>query len=132
MHTRRARIRVLVAESNPHLRSVLSWSLAQDARFQVVAEVSDGDEAASCTADFDVALLDLSISGLGGPGTLARLQQRRPAPAVVLISGTDAVYLRHAAAAEGAADFLVRPLEPPVLADRLVTAVARTAPLAKR
>jgi hypothetical protein len=41
----RAPIRVLVAESNPHLSSVLCWVLSHDERFEVAAEVRDGDTA---------------------------------------------------------------------------------------
>ena len=39
-------IRVLVAESNSHLRSLLGWILTHDQRFRVVAQVGDGDAAA--------------------------------------------------------------------------------------
>jgi two-component system invasion response regulator UvrY len=112
-------IRVLVAESNPHLRSLLGWVLTHDERFRVVAQVGDGDGAATCKEEFDVALVDLSISGLGGLGTIARLRQRRPAPAIVVLADTDAIYLRHAAAAEGAACYLVKPADLHSLADHL-------------
>jgi DNA-binding NarL/FixJ family response regulator len=100
-------IRVLIAESDAHVRAVVSWGLAHDSRFRVVATVGDGDAAVTCPLEFDVALVDLSIHGQGGLGTVASLRQRVPTPAVVVLSGVDAVYLRHAAAAEGAVDFAV-------------------------
>jgi DNA-binding NarL/FixJ family response regulator len=120
------RIRVLVAESNPHVRAVLSWALTHDPRFVVVATVADGDAAVECQRDFEVALVDLSIHGRGGLGTVANLRRRSPAPAVVVLSRVDAVYLRHAAAAEGAADFVVISDGIDHLGDRLVVAARGT------
>jgi CheY-like chemotaxis protein len=121
-------IRVMVAESNRELRTVISWVLAHDGRFRVVAEASDGESAAACDSVFDVALVDLAISGLGSVGMVARLHDRRPAPAIVLLAHTGAIYLRHAAAAEGAVDFLVKPDELSELADRLATASGLVSP----
>jgi DNA-binding NarL/FixJ family response regulator len=100
-------IRVLVAESDPHVRALLSWALTHDPRFTVVATVADGDSAVACQQPYDVALVDLAIHGLGGMGTIAGLHRCTPTPAVVVLSHVDAVYLRHAAAAEGASDFVV-------------------------
>jgi hypothetical protein len=37
-------IRVMVAESNPHLAAVLCWVLSHDERFRVVAQARDGDD----------------------------------------------------------------------------------------
>jgi two-component system OmpR family response regulator len=119
-------IRVLVAESDANIRSVLSWALSHDDRFTVVATVADGDAALTCKQNFDVALVDLGIHGRGGFGTIANLHQRVPAPAVVVLSSVDAVYLRHAAAAEGAVDFVVIADGLDHLGDRLQTAGRRS------
>jgi two-component system NarL family response regulator len=112
-------IRVLVAESNPHLATVLCWVLAHDERFRVVAQARDGDAALACPADFDLALVDLSLFGLGGLGTIAHLRERQEAPTIVVLADTDAVYLRHAAEAEGATGYLVKPADLTDLADKL-------------
>jgi DNA-binding NarL/FixJ family response regulator len=122
-HPQRTPIRILVAESNPQLASVLTWVLAEDDRFQVVAQVHDGDEAVACHEPFDMALVDLSVFGLGGLGTIARLHQRKPAPAIAVLAETDAVYLRHAAASEGAIGYLVKPADLEQLGDRLAELV---------
>lgn len=119
------RIRVLIAESNTHVRTVLSWALTHDPRFTVVANVADGDSALDCQQDFDVALVDLSIHGRGGFATVANLHRRRPAAAVVALSRVDALYLRHAAAADGAADFVVISDGLDHLGDRLEVAAHR-------
>jgi DNA-binding NarL/FixJ family response regulator len=117
-------IRVLIAESNPHLAAVLCWVLTHDERFEVVAQVRDGDAAVACEAEFDLALVDLAIFGLGGLGTIAHLHGRRPTPIIVVLADTDAVYLRHAAEAEGADAYLVKPAHLADLDDRLASVVA--------
>jgi DNA-binding NarL/FixJ family response regulator len=119
-----APIRVLVAESNPHLAAVLGWVLSQDERFKVVAQVRDGDAAVACEADFDLALVDLAIFGLGGLGTIAHLHDRQPAPVIAVLADTDAIYLRHAAEAEGAHAYFVKPAHLADLDDRLAALVA--------
>lgn len=116
-------IRVLVAESDPHLGTLLCWIFRQDKRFAVAGHVSTGDQAVACDAPFDLALVDLRISGLGGLGTIARLHHRVPVPAVVVLADTDPVYLRHAAAAEGAIGFLVIPNDLDHLTNRIVALV---------
>jgi DNA-binding response OmpR family regulator len=112
-------IRVLIAESNPHLAAVLGWVLSHDERFEVTARVRDGDAALACETEFDLALVDLQISGLGGLGTISQLHGRRPAPVIAVLADTDAVYLRHAAEAEGADAYFVKPAHLADLDDRL-------------
>jgi DNA-binding response OmpR family regulator len=117
-------IRVLVAEINPHLSSVLCWVLSHDERFVVVAQVRDGDAAVACEAEFDLAVIDLAISGLGGLGIIARLHGRQRAPVIAVLADTDAVYLRHAAEAEGADAYFVKPAHLADLDHRLAALVA--------
>jgi DNA-binding response OmpR family regulator len=112
--------RVLVAETDRHLQSVLCWTLDHDERFSVVARVSSGDQAVACCEPFDLALVALTISGLGGMGTIARLHRRTPVPVVVVLAPVDPIYLRHAAADEGAVGFLVAPRDLDNLPERLV------------
>ncbi len=113
------RVRVLIVETNTRLRSVLCWLLDNDQRFCVVGQASSEDQALACDAPFDVALIDLRLSGLGGLNVIGRLLQRDPIPLVVVLAGTGAVYLRHAAAQEGASGYLVRPDDLEHLGDRL-------------
>jgi DNA-binding NarL/FixJ family response regulator len=122
-------LRVLVAESNAHLATVLAWVLSDDERFQVVGTARDGEAALACGAEFDLALVDLRIFGLGALGTIAHLHERRPRPTIVVLADTDAVYLRHATAAEGADGYLVKAAELDNLGDRLVSLVEARATL---
>ncbi len=120
----RGPIRVLVAESDPHLSAVLSWVLSHDERFAVVAQVRDGDAALACQDGFDLAVIDLGICGLGGLGTIARLRRRQPAPLIAVLADIDAIYLRHAVEAEGADAYFVKPARLADLDDRLAALVS--------
>jgi DNA-binding response OmpR family regulator len=122
---------VLVAESDPHLGAVLCWVLSHDERFVVVAQVRDGDAALPCRAEFDLAVIDLGIFGLGGLGTIARLHSRQPAPVIAVLADIDAIYLRHAAEAEGADAYFVKPAHLADLDDRLA-ALASSRPIPTR
>lgn len=113
------RVRVLVAVSDTHLRSLLCWLLCEDQRFEVTAAVGNASELAASQAPFDVALVGLDLSGSVGLAPVADLRQRVPTPVVVVVADAGPVYLRHAAAAEGASAFLVRSTELKNLADRL-------------
>lgn len=113
------RTRVLVAEGHRPFRDVLCRALHEGGRFDVVGTAGTGDEAVSFEAPFDLALVDLGIRGLGSLLTVARLRERLPSPAVVVLSPTGAIYLRHAAAAHGAAGLLVIPDDLDDLGDRL-------------
>jgi two-component system response regulator TctD len=112
-------IKVMIAESNPHLAAVLGWVLSHDDRFKVVAKVHDGDAVLACSVGFDLALVDLGIFGLGGLGTIAHLHARQPPPVIAVLADTDAIYLRHAAKAEGADAYFVKPAHLSDLDDRL-------------
>lgn len=114
-----SRTRVLVVDSNRPFREVLSRAVQQDDRFDVVGTAETGDEAVSFAAPFELALVDLGIRGLGSLLTVARLRERTPPPTVVVLSPTDAIYLRHAAGAEGAAGLLVIPDDLDHLGERL-------------
>jgi DNA-binding NarL/FixJ family response regulator len=110
---------VLIGVADERLRSTLCRIVGRDRRFVVVAAVGTGEEAVAEGEPFDLALIDLAISGLGGGATMAGLSARTASPSVVILAGTGAVYLRHAAAAEGAAGFLVYPDDLDRLAERI-------------
>lgn len=121
---------MLVGSSDEHLRALLRRLLAHDGGFDVVDEASDGDAVVGCPQTFDLALVDMSIAGLGIIGVLAQLGRRTPAPTVVVITHYDAGYLRAALAAEGASDYVVVPEDLGDLGERLVRAAARARHLA--
>jgi DNA-binding NarL/FixJ family response regulator len=110
---------MLVAETDGRQRSLLCWLLAEDPRFQVVAQVDNAADLAAITTEFDLALVDLNLAGSIGLAPLRSLSRRRPKPVVAVLADTGPVYLRHAAAAEGASGWLVRSTAFEHLADDL-------------
>lgn len=117
------RIRVLVASTETHLRKLLSSALGRDRRLEVVAQASDGDAIVICPTDFDAAVVDVSIAGLGILGVMSHLQASQRNPVIVVVSRTNAIYLKHACLAEGAREYVVLPDELEQLPDRIVQAV---------
>ncbi len=120
----RGRIEVLIAEGNAHLGSVMRFLLESDGRFRVVLMAQDGDSAVAYQQPVDLALVDLSVAGLGAMATIARLRAHRPPPSVIAVSSVDVPYLRHAARQEGAVDFVVKSGDLDRLPDRLAALVA--------
>lgn len=117
-------VTVVVASSDANLLHVLAWTLAHDSRLDVVSQARDGDAVLSAPK-CDLVVVDVAIGGLGILGVLDGLRRRYPAPAVVVLAHTGPVYLRHAMAAEGAADYVVIPDDLEELPARLVSS-ART------
>ncbi len=117
-----AHIRVVIGSNDAQLRSLLGRSLSDDGRFRVVADGADGEAVVAAPLRFDVAVLDLSLRGLGILGVISDLRRRHPSPPVVVVSEHDAVYLRHAVEAEGAADYLLIPENLDETAERIVRA----------
>ena len=113
------KIRVLVASTDTRLRKLLYSTLTRDRRFDVVAQATDGGAVVSTGASFDVAVVDVAIAGLGILGVMSTLSRSLAKPVVVVVSRTDAIYLKHACLAEGAADYLVLPDDLLELPDRV-------------
>ena len=123
-------VKVMIASGSRPLRELLRWSLNHDDRFDVVGEASDGDAVVAGQDAYELALVDLTIPGLGVLGVLGKLRQHRPARYVVVMAHTDAIYLRNAVAVEGGADFLVMPDDLEELPERLFKAIRPGLPVA--
>ena len=124
------KIRVLVASTDTRVRKLLYSTLSRDKRFEVVAQVADGGAVITSAEAFDAAVVDVAISGLGVLGVMSGLHGAMRPPAVIVVSRSDAIYLRHACLAEGAADYLVLPDALVDLPDHVARAVQSAAALA--
>lgn len=85
-------LRVLIADDDAALGLLLSISLGEDDRFDVVGVVDDGREvlARVRAADPDVLLLDLDLPGRDGLGVIEDLGEvTRPLVVVLSASGDD-------------------------------------------
>jgi DNA-binding response OmpR family regulator len=104
-------MRVLVAEDDPALRSVLDRGL-RNAGYAVDA-VADGRAALDFLAvyDYEVAVLDWRMPGLTGVEVVRALRRRGSRLPVLLLTARDTSADRVAGLDEGADDYLVKPFD---------------------
>ena len=101
--------RVLVVEDEATLREQLTRAVA-DWGFSATP-ASSGEIAARLNDahDFDIAILDLSLPGINGIDTLARLRQRSPNIQGIILTGSATVPAAKAAIHLGVVEFLTKP-----------------------
>ncbi len=92
-------IRILLASSQPIIRSGLRQLLEQESDFEVVAEAANGREAL-VLADYkqpDIALLEITLPLVSGVAVARQLSERLRAPRVVFVtSHIDETYVHEA------------------------------------
>ena len=106
----KAKIRVLIADDHAILRSGLKLLVDAQADMEVVADAADGQQAMEKAAETspDVALIDLSMPGMGGMEALQKMLGRGgDMRVVVLTMYDDPAYLRSALAA-GASGYVLK------------------------
>jgi YesN/AraC family two-component response regulator len=113
-------VRVVIADDNDAVRELLRLVVELDDRLRFVGEAADGREALTVVAAErpDVLLLDLAMPILDGLEVLARLDDDEVK--VVVYSGFAGEDLKAAAFAAGADDYLVKGVDPALIAERLV------------
>lgn len=88
---RGAKIRVVLADDTPSLRSLVRGILDTFAagEFEVVAEAGDGSEAVRAVAETtpDVILLDLAMPGMSGLEAIPEIRAASPRTKIVVFSG---------------------------------------------
>ena len=82
------RVRVLVADDEPALRSALSDLLGQEEHVELVGAAADADEAIALARQMlpDVALVDVKMPAGGGPRAAREIQRLSPATRVIALS----------------------------------------------
>jgi len=118
---RRERATILVVEDDRPLQDALVTAL-ETAGHDVLA-AGDGGEALKVLSDrsVDLILSDVQMQPMDGRELLRRLQQRQPAPPVLLMTAYGTIEQAVAAMRDGAVDYLVKPFE----ADELERRVER-------
>ena len=121
-------MRVLVAEDDPGLRSVLERGLREHG--YVVDAVVDGDEALTYLRSYayEVVVLDWRMPNTTGIEVIRTMRARGDRTPVLLLTARDATEDRVQGLNEGADDYLVKPFSFPELIARL-SALQRRPPL---
>src|SRR5918996_932475 len=117
-------IRVLLAEDQTMVRGALATLLSLEDDFEIVAEISRGDEVVPAALDSlpDVALLDIEMPGGDGLTAAAALRERLPSCRVIILTKFGRAGFLKRAMESGAAGFLLK--DSP--ASELATAIRRT------
>src|SRR5271154_5254715 len=110
MPARTRKIRVLIADDHAILRAGLKLLVNAQADMEVVSEAPDGEKAVQAARKTrpDVALLDLTMPGVGGMKALQEMARNcRQTRVLVLTMHDDSAYLRSVLAA-GASGYLLK------------------------
>jgi len=104
-------VRVLVAEDDEGLRSVLKRGLRENG--YAVDTAADGEQALRYldTYEYEVAILDWRMPKISGLEVIRRLRLRGAALPVLMLTARDAPSDRVAGLDEGADDYLVKPFD---------------------
>lgn len=104
------RIRILVADDHPIVRSGIASVLATQPDFEVVGEASNGTDAVQAALRLgpDLVLMDLRMPGLNGVGASAEILRARPTTRIVVLTtyASDGEVLR--AIEAGAVGYLLK------------------------
>ena len=100
---------VLIADDDPRLRTILTWTLEQG-QFRVVA-AEDGPSALEMarTLKPDLCLLDVGMPGLTGIEVCRRLREERVITPILMLTGFDAEEDKVAGLEAGADDYQTKP-----------------------
>lgn len=84
-----ARLRVVVCDDVPELRTLVRHGIEEDGDLVVVGEAGDVPELLSVlgTAATDAVLLDLSMPGMDGLQAIPLIARQAPRAAIVVFSG---------------------------------------------
>ncbi len=107
------KLRILLADDHKLVRAGLRVLLERIPDMEVVGETADGQDALRQIAELrpDVALVDVSMPGLNGIETAARVAREHPATRVLIVSmHLDEEYV-HRALSAGAAGYLLKTSE---------------------
>jgi response regulator NasT len=117
--------RVVVAEDEALIRLDLV-NLLEDAGYEVVAAVTDGQAAIDAVEELapDLVLMDVAMPVLDGVTAAARITEQRLCP-VVMVTAYSQVELVERAADAGAMGYLVKPVSPASLLPSIEVAIAR-------
>ncbi|HXF70456.1 MAG TPA: response regulator transcription factor [Thermoflexus sp.] len=108
------RIRVLLADDHPAVRTGIRQFLERDPAIEVVAEAGSGEEALALIARHrpDVVILDLRMPGLSGLEVLRRLRAEHPEVRVLVLTAYDDDPYIFAALRAGARGYLLKTAGP--------------------
>lgn len=103
-------IRVMLVDDHAVVRAGVRRLLEQDARFSVIAEAESGERAYQIFGEYlpDVSVIDLTMPGIGGMETIARIVARYPNAKLLVLSMHENVAFASQALKAGAKGYIVK------------------------
>lgn len=82
------KIRILLADDHPLFREGVAHSLSVEPDFEVIAQASSGEEAVEMVHSMhpDIALLDVSMTGMGGIAAAAKISASSPTVRIMMLT----------------------------------------------
>jgi len=121
-----SKIKVVIADDNPRISSLIEASMRDTQDFEVAAVVTDGVLALKAVEQFDpdLLLLDIIMPNLDGLGVLERLDlKKRPADAkplkVIVLSGVGQDEITFRAMDLGASYYMIKPFDIEMMLHRI-------------
>lgn len=117
--------KILVVDDEASVRFFLEEALSRDGH-QVTA-VESGKAALECikSEQFDLALLDLRMQGIGGMEVLAAFRQQSPDTAVIVLTAHGSLETAVEALRQGAHDYLFKPCKTAELRESVRTGLRK-------
>jgi DNA-binding NarL/FixJ family response regulator len=101
---------LLIADDNDLFVNALEGLLEREPSIRVVARAANGEAAAQLAAELgpDVVLMDLSMPNIDGFEATARIREKSPETAVVVLTGSDDPDDQERARSAGAAGYVTK------------------------
>ncbi len=130
---RSRRIRALLADEQVLIRRGVASLLADEADFDVVGEASSGQQAIERARELmpDLILMDVNIPGLNGLETIRQIKQFLPHAKVVMLTESEDRWDIQETIRSGVHGYLLKRIEPRVLADTLRSVMRGKRPFPK-
>lgn len=118
--SRAAPITVVLIDDDSMMRRMLSLILSSD-NYQVVGEAANGDAGVDVCDRLkpDLVLLDINMPKMGGLLALELILAQNPATKVIMVSVESKKEMVAEAIKRGASGFVVKPLNPAKVLDRI-------------
>jgi len=111
--------KILVVDDEVNIRTSLKEMLARDGHQVVTAESGEAALALLSTHEFDLALIDLKLTGIGGIEVLTALRQRSPDTVAIVLTAHASLETAVEALRKGAHDYLFKPCKPTELRESI-------------
>jgi DNA-binding response OmpR family regulator len=117
---------ILIVDDEAGIRFFLEETLKRDGHRVVAVESGEAALEAMATQEFDLALIDLKLPGIGGLDVLAHLRQQSPDTAAIMLTAYASLDTAVEALRQGAHDYLFKPCKTVELRESIRTGLLKS------